>query len=291
MNKVAIFTDSCADLSPELYKERNIHVIPFFVSLNGEEYLDGVNMNAVDLLTKSKELNVMPQTAAPSPHYFKEHIEPLINEGYDCVYVGIGKELSQAYKNITQVEELLEKGRFYHFDSMNISSAIGIQALKACDLRDQGFSAKEIVEKLAPLSNNMHLDFTVLSLDYLKKGGRVSSFKAFVGTFLRAKPIMVVRNGHIKAKKTVLGKYDKAYNYIVDSLEYHYKNNNLDLNYLTISHTGNPEGAKYLEEKIKALNIPFKNFYITPMGCTIAAHSGLKTIGIVYEVYDGTKEF
>ena len=284
MNKVAIFTDSCADLSDEIYHLRNIHVIPFIVSCGGKEYLDGKDISTLELLNKAKELNTLPMTAAPSPYFYKEYIEKVINDGYEVVYIGIGRDLSQAYKNIHQVETLLPDGKFYHFDSMNLSSAIGIQVLKACDLRDEGYSAKEIIDKLSPLAPNYFSNFTVLSLDYLKKGGRVSSFKAFVGSFLKAKPIFGVRDGILNARKTIIGKFVKAYNYLVDEFLFHYEHNNINPKYVIISHVDNIEGSDYIIKHLKEKNVQIENLYVTHLGATIASHSGPKTIGLMYEV-------
>ena len=82
MNKVAIFTDSCADLSDEIYHLRNIHVIPFIVSCGGKEYLDGKDISTLELLNKAKELNTLPMTAAPSPYFYKEYGQDYLSRLY-----------------------------------------------------------------------------------------------------------------------------------------------------------------------------------------------------------------
>ena len=291
MNKVVIFTDSTSDLTNEIIKDRAIEIIPFSVSIGDRNYLDGVDINTKELLNICDTTHQIPKTSMPSIALFEEKMRPFIDNDYDIFYVGIGKELSGNYKNLAQVAKLFPENRFFYYDGMNLSSATGIQVLVATDLRDKGLSAKEIKEELEKRAPNFFSNFTVFSLDYLKKGGRVSSFKAFFGTILRAKPILGVRDGLLTVRTTVMGNLKKGLDYQLDEIEWHFKQNNLMLDYITITHVHSEEAAAYLKEELNKRGIKPKYLYDTIAGCTIASHCGAKTIGILYEVKDKTLDY
>lgn len=291
MNKVAIFTDSTADLGNELYEKRKINFIPFSVAIDGKDFRDSENINSVKLFELVKKTKSLPKTAAASPDYYLSKITPFIEKGYDIFFVGIGKELSTAYNNVLKkVNEMLPVNRFYYIDGMNLSSATGLLLLNACDLRDSGKSAKEIAEILAPRAKNVFSNFSVFTYDYLKKGGRVTHTKAFFATLLKIKPILGVRNGLLKVRKLSRGKFLKSLDFQIDELEYHYKKNNVITKYLMITHAVS-EAVPYILAELKKRNIKFDNILETPAGAVIASHCGPGTIGILYEVKNNKISF
>lgn len=291
MNKVVIFTDSTSDLTKEILEERNIKIIPFTVTIGAKSYTDGEDINTKELIEICDATKEIPKTAMPSIALFEERMMPYINDGYDVLYVGIGKELSGSYNNLSQVEKIFPVDRFIYYDGMNLSSATGLQVLNACDLRDQGKSAKEIKENLEKRAPNFFSNFTVFSLDYLKKGGRVSSFKAFIGSILRVKPILGVRGGFLTVRESVFGNFKKGLDFQLNEIEWHFKNNNLLLDYITITHVHSEEAAAYMKEELAKRGIVPKHLYDTIAGCTIASHCGAKTIGVLYEVKDSSLDY
>lgn len=290
VNKTVIVTDSCSDLSKEIYKARGIYVVPFCVIFDGTLYYDGVDVDGAKIFEMVSQKNTLPTTASPSPKIYYDIIKPLYDEGCDIVFIGIGKNVSGGYTIINSLREEFTK-RFYVIDSANLSSAIGLQILDACDLRDQGKSGQEIYDTLSKTALNVFSNFSVYQLDYLKKGGRVSSFKSFIGSILRVKPVLGMHDGLLKVRQTVLGNFTKAMNFQLNELEFHYKHNNLEQKYLIITHAHHDEGAQYIRDELKRRGIVFETIYDTYAGATISSHCGPKTLGIIYRVKDHSLEF
>ena len=180
-------------------------------------------------------------------------------------------------------EDLLQK-RVFLVDSKNLSSGIGLLTLIASDLRDQGLSASEIKEKLDNLTNNIHTQFVIKTLDYMKKGGRASNFQASIGSALRIRPVLQIRNGELKVYRKAMGKLIKGINIMLEDLLKEHKNNNLDYKYFFITHTINDKGAEYIASFLEKNNIEFENVYNGYAGSVIASHCGEGTIGIIYQV-------
>ena len=196
-NKVLILTDSTADLPQHLIESRDIKVIPLYIHLGEKELLDGIDITADEMFEWINANGVLPQTATVSPFNFEEFLRPYINDGYDVFYSGIGGLLSGTGRNFLLAAEEFPKERIYYLDSGNLSSGIAIIILKACDLRDKGYSAKEIYEELKDLPPRVHSQFVIRTLDYMRKGGRATGFQALMGAALKIRPVLRVRDGKL----------------------------------------------------------------------------------------------
>ena len=174
MNKVQIVCDSTLDITPELYKKYNFHVIPLHVNFGEEDYIDGETITLEQLYAKVKECGELPHTAAVSSAIFEEEFKKFIDQGMDVVYVGIGSTLSSAFQSAFIAKQSFPEGRVALIDSKNLSSASAILAIQAAKLRDAGKSAVEIAEEVQKLVPNVVGQFTIEQFEYLYKGGRCS---------------------------------------------------------------------------------------------------------------------
>lgn len=284
MNKIVIITDSTADLSKELIEQRNIVVVPLKVSLNGKTYNDGVDMDSAKMYEIYEQTNSLPKTAAVGVLEFEELFQKYVNDETDVIYCGIGSKLSAALQsaNIAKndLDEQISK-HIYLVDSGNLSTGIGLVVLKMCDMRDEGLSASEIVEKANAIVPCVRAQFSVKELTFLHKGGRCSGTARFFGTMLRIHPILRIFKGEIILSEKIFGKYEKALdNQILDI-----KNaiNDVDDEYLFITHSLADEEAIYIYDNLPSVvKEKFKHIYITKAGCVISTHCGKHTIGILY---------
>ncbi len=293
MRKVVIFTDSTSDLTKELYEKYDIKVIPFLVNFGDDVYKDGIEID-VDKLEKlindNKHKKIMPSTAAPGPDLYKMYFDEYLEKDYDILFVGIGDKLSSGYKNVSFVNTMIEKDRLFVVDSMNLSSGIGLQAINAAILRDSGKSAKEIYDELTKRAKNVFSNFSVFTFDYLKKGGRVTATKAFFATLFKIKPILGVREGLLKVRKLSKGKFINSLNFQIEELKFHVEHNNVLMDRVFITHF-NSDAVDYFKEEIIKLGFKEDNILITKCGAVIGSHSGPGTLGLLYEVKDGTLEY
>jgi DegV family protein with EDD domain len=291
-NKVLILTDSTVDLPKDLIESRNILVLPQIIHLGDNELKDGVDITTDQMYEWVRDNNQLPSSAAPSPYAFEELLRPYVEDGYDVFYTGIGSRLSGTGRNFLLASKEFPENRLYYLDSGNLSSGIAIIVLKACDLRDEGYSAKEIYEKLQDLPPRVHSQFVLRTLEFMRKGGRASGMQALLGAAFQIKPVLRVRDGELFLYKNAMGKVSRGVDIQLNDFFEEYDKGNIVEDYLFITHTQNPKMFTYAKEKILEHGVKMKHIYEGNAGCVISTHCGPGTIGILYEVkeYESKKE-
>lgn len=279
MQKIKIFTDSTSDLPKELIEENNISIIPLYVIFNDKAYKDGIDLTQKDLYKKVEELNLIPKTAAPSPKDFVQAFKPYIDEGYDILFIGLSSKISSTIQNANIAKMEFPKGRIEIVDSLNLSSAVGLLALKACEYRDRGMGLGEIAENIRQLVPKVETNFVIDTLEYLHLGGRLSSIQSLVGTALKIKPIIKMVDGELTVAHKARGKIDKVANIMLKKALKEGKN--IDPTSLFVTHSSGKEAAHYLKDKILA-NLNIDTIHIGNAGCVISSHCGPGTVGIIY---------
>ena len=189
-NKVRIIIDSTADVAPEL--RSRFTVLPLVLRFGDEEYLDGVTITSEQFYEKLVESDVMPTTSQATPFAFARLFREAVDAGEDVVALTISSGLSGTWQSAVMAAEEFP-GRVYVVDSLNVTLGSGILAEYALRLADDGLSAAEIAETLTRERENVHLIALVNTLEYLKRGGRVSKTAAIAGELLSIKPVIAVR--------------------------------------------------------------------------------------------------
>ncbi len=279
MNKVKILVDSTIDLTPELYKQYDMEVLPLNVNFGEENFKDGVTITPDEIYARVNGGSDLPSTAAIPPFVFEEKIKKYLDEGYDIFYIGLGSNLSTTYQNFVLASSNYVD-RVFSIDSANLSSGSGLLALKACKFRNEGKTAKEIAEEIKPLVNKVSTKFVLDKLDYMKKGGRCSAMAAIFGHLLHIHPILKMENGKLIVEKKPRGPMKIAYNEMISEL----KNDlpNVDMDHIMITHSGlYPEDLEYIVNEVSKL-VNKENIRITRAGCVVSAHCGPNTVGILY---------
>lgn len=279
MNKVKIITDSTSDLSKELLDSLNIKAMPLKVIFEDETYLDGVNIDTKKLYELVDEKGKLPKTSAISPGEFIKEFKKWTDKGYDIIYTGIGSDISGTFQAAHIASLEFEEGRVNLVDSKNLSSGIALLLLKANDLKNEGLSASEIKEELDKLVPKVRSQFAIRVLDYLHKGGRASGTQALVGKFLRIRPIIKVNDGKLDVYKKPMGTMKKAVDIMLN--EFFEKIDDVDLEYVMVTHSFANKQAKYMIDKVKT-KYPNINVIESNAGCVISSHCGKGTIGILY---------
>lgn len=279
-NKIKLISDSTCDLPKELIERLNIEILPLTVVFKDEEFHDLVNITPTQMYKKVEEKGYLPKTSAITIHPFYNIFDKYTKLGYDIIYTGIGSKLSASFQNALNAKEEGKFTNVYLVDSGNLSSSIGLILLKMDQMKKEGYSAEKIKqvveEKIVP---NIRCSFVIKSMDYLHKGGRCSGIKKFLGTWLKIKPIITVRNGKLEVHSTPRGKLEKALKLIYnEALEIKEK---IDLDFFFITHTCSSQNVNYIYPLVKE-NINPKELIIAEAGCVIASHCGPETIGLLY---------
>ncbi|MHB1296718.1 MAG: DegV family protein [Anaerolineae bacterium] len=277
---IQIFTDSTADLGPELALRYGIRTVPLTVQLAGTSYTDGVDLDAHRLFGLVEQTGTLPTTAAPSVAQFCQAFQ-----GSDEVlYVGISAQLSSSVQNAQLAALECPHARVHVVDSRNLSAGIGLLALYAATLRDCGLSFDAIEAAVRAAVPQVRTAFVIDTLEYLHMGGRCTALQSFVGSLLKLRPIIGVSpEGTLGVQDKVRGSRRQA----LDRLLVPFRRDlpQLDRQRVFITHTACPEDAEALAAEVAQLAAPAE-VLITEAGCVIASHCGPNTIGILYRVTD-----
>ena len=196
--KTSIIIDSTSDLMPEI-KER-VSVVPLTVRFGEEEFIDGVTIDHKTFYEKLAEGKELPSTSQATPHAFAEEFEKVKEAGEEAVVITLSAKLSGTYQSAIMASQDYEG--IYVVDSGSGAVGGGILTELALKYMDEGLPAKEIAEKLEEDKQNIMIVALVDTLEYLKRGGRISKTVAFAGTVLNIKPVLSIVGGEIH----ILGK-------------------------------------------------------------------------------------
>lgn len=189
-----IIVDSTADLMPG-YKEQ-VRVVPLTVHFGDREYIDGVTIDHKTFYEKLVEEDTLPTTSQATPDAFTKEFEAAKQAGESCVVITLSGKLSGTCQSASIAAADYEN--VYVVDSGNASVGGGILTEFALQLRDEGLSAPEIAARLNEEKQQIVTVALVDTLEYLKRGGRISKSLAFAGTMLQIKPVLAVTDGEIQ---------------------------------------------------------------------------------------------
>jgi len=203
--KTRIIVDSTADIMPEI-RER-VHVVPLTVRFGEEEFIDGVTIEHKTFYEKLVESDVLPTTSQATPDSFFKEFDKVKEAGESAVVITLSSGFSGTYQSA--MIAAAEYENIYVVDSTSVAMGSGILVELACRLLNEGKSAEEIAAILEEEKQKIVVVALVDTLEYLKKGGRVSKSVAFAGTVLNIKPVLSVVNGEInmlgKARGSKMG--------------------------------------------------------------------------------------
>lgn len=279
MKKICIMTDCTADLTKELYEKNGIIVLPLYVTIGGKTYSDGIDITTKEMYEKVKEFGELPRSSAIGPAIFEAKFKELLEEYEQIFYIGIGSGFSGTYNNAVLASREFPQDKIFIVDSQNLSSGVGLMALKAAQYRDQGCDGAEIKAKVEALVPLIRTQFAINTLEYLHKGGRCSGTAKIFGTLLKIKPIIRVTDGAMIVAKKPMGKFSRALDVVLDYVRHDL--DNIDPETIMVTHSLSKVAAQYLKEELKKMN-KFANIYETFAGGVISTHCGPKTIGVLY---------
>ncbi|MDP9483295.1 MAG: DegV family protein [Chloroflexota bacterium] len=200
MGRVAIVTDSASDLDPGQAAALGISVVPLIVTFGSVSYRAGVEMTTEAFWERMTAPDApFPKTAASSPGTFKDAFEACFAAGADAIVcVTVGAALSATNKSATIAAEGLPDREIHIVDSKNASMGLGVLAILASELAAEGVPADAIARTLEIRTDDVETVVVLDTLEYLRKGGRISGPRAAIGTLLSVKPIIVVRDGVVE---------------------------------------------------------------------------------------------
>ncbi|MBR1757235.1 MAG: DegV family protein [Lachnospiraceae bacterium] len=289
MRKFQIISDSACDLPKELVSRYRIRVIPFYVSFNQKVYLkESEEIGITEFYSILNEGKTFPKTSLPSVQDYIDCFEQCIEHGEDVLCFCITDKFSGSYASAVNAREIvLEDYPEAQISVMNtslVTAAQGLLVIEAAKMREAGYTIDEILPKMHQLKETARIMFTVDTLEYLQKGGRIGKVTALAGNMLNLKPMIVVREGELNPYSNVRGR-KKSLKKEVEMVEEFFTENRL--NYedyefcIDCTDFDSPDVA-YVKDKLekvigRELSLPL--FHI---GVTIGTYTGPNTVGCCF---------
>jgi DegV family protein with EDD domain len=200
MSRVAIVTDSASDLSPGRAAELGITVVPLLVSFGDQTFQAGVELSAEDFWTRMIAPDApFPKTAAASPIAFRDAFEAAFGAGAESVVcITVAASLSGTFKSATLAREMLPEREIHVVDSDTAAFGMALLAKLGKDLAAADRSGAEVAAELTERARDVEAIVCLDTLEYLRRGGRISGAQAVIGTLLSVKPIITIRNGKVE---------------------------------------------------------------------------------------------
>ncbi|MDY3984250.1 MAG: DegV family protein [Dysosmobacter sp.] len=284
--KIAILTDSCADLSPRLAEENHIFIVPLRILCADGEYLDGVNIRGGDIYARLRA-GELPQTSLPAGEDIAKALRQIVAEGYDGVIaVMLSGGLSGTYNLVRVIaEECRGLLPVRVFDSASGSLGLGMTVLQLAEDIRNGMDWAELTERRAPqLIAGAHPFFSVDTLEYLQKGGRIGKVTATAGMLLQIKPILTFADdGQLTSVAKVRGRrqvVDKLVELTVKACGDHKRYN------LAVANGGAPEEMALVREKLTAALPNYDHIWEGEIDGTLSVYIGDGVLGAAVQVLD-----
>jgi DegV family protein with EDD domain len=279
MSRVAVVTDSASDLEPDEATAASISVVPLFVTFGEREYRSGIDLSSEGFW---RELTApgapFPRTAAAPPGSFKDMFESLFADGADeIVYVGVGSKLSATVGSARVARDMLadsDKARIHVVDSTTASVGIAHLAKLAVRLAAEGKTGGEIASELERRRSDVMLYVALDTLEYLKRGGRLSPARAAIGSMLSVKPIISIEDGVVDTADRPRTR-GKARVRLLELLT------QKPAEEVAVMHGQAPDVEQFADDLATALRFPRERMTISLIGPSVGPHVGPGAYGAV----------
>ena len=275
---VRIVVDSTADVTDEI--RAKLSVVPLTVHFGEQEYVDGITINHKQFYEMLVETDVLPTTSQPSPETFAQVFRQAQEAGEQVVALTVSSKLSGTCQS-AMIAAADFPDSVWVVDTKTVAIGCGILAELAVRLKEEGLSAEEIVARLEEERDNIRVIALLDTLEYLKKGGRISKTVAFAGGLLSIKPVVTIQDGEIH----ILGKArgsKQGNNLLVTEIQ---KAGGVDFTKpLMLGYTGLSDALleKYVLDSGALWDGHGDCIQSTPIGSVIGTHAGPGAIAVAF---------
>ena len=275
---VNLIIDSTTDLNPQLREQ--FTVVPLTVHFGDQEYIDGVTISHRQFYEKLVESDMLPSTSQATPAAFADVFEEVARRGETAVVLTLASQLSGTYQS-AMIAASDYPGRIFVVDGTSVAIGTGILAELALRLREQGLTAEEIAGRLEEEKEKIHVVALLDTLEYLKRGGRISATVAFAGGLLSIKPVIAVKDGVIQMLGKARGSR-QGNNLLVQQIE---KAGGVDFDkpvLLGFSGLSDALLTKYIEDSRDLWKNGTESLVTTSIGSVVGTHAGPGAIAVAF---------
>jgi DegV family protein with EDD domain len=270
---VAIVTDSTADLPPELAAARSVTLVPLTLNLDGQSLLDGVDITPDEFYRRLPTAATHPTTSQPSPGRFAEAYAALLVDHESVVSIHISEKLSGTVASARQAADMIDPKRIHVLDSELVSMSLGLVTLAASALAAQGADAERIEAKVLAMRPHVQTYFSVATLEFLRRGGRIGRASALLGSVLQVKPVLCIRDGLVTPLERVRT-FERALVRIVELTREVDRGQGVCI---IVGHAGAEADAERVSRELEPIA---ETLMIQPLGPVVGAHAGPGVVGV-----------
>jgi len=278
---VKILIDSASDINEKEAQDLGITMLPMTITFGKEDYMDGVNLLPKEFYEKLIEnKSLLPKTSQVNAFRFEEEYERITKDGDELVVITISSKLSGTYNSAIQAAKNYE-GKVFVVDSMSACAGERLLCEYALRLIKDGKSAKEIADELDRVKSKLHIMAVIDTLEYLKKGGRISAAVAFAGKLLSIKPVVAIVDGKVKMIGKAMG--SKNGNNLLNKIVNEKGGIDFNMPYGAIwSGLTDITLKKYVEDSAHLWKDSTDNVPAYILGGTIGTHIGPGAVGVAF---------
>jgi DegV family protein with EDD domain len=275
--KVAIVTDGVSSLTPAQGEQYGLKVAPIYVIFDEKTYLSGVNLDASEFYRLLRANKKLPTTSQPIAKDFIDIFTKLKDEVDEIVTVVVSHHLSATLQSALMAQKEFTEIPVHVINSESVSLGLGMMAIAGARAAAQGQDAQQVLQLLEKIKQSMNVIFTVETLEYLHKGGRIGGATALLGSALSIKPILYIKDGRIEPlEKTRTRK--RAVARLLELVEEKVGRSETQF---AILHCEAEQEAVALGEEIKA-KFNCVDLVISEAGPVIGTHAGPGTLGVAF---------
>jgi DegV family protein with EDD domain len=288
MKEYQIFSDSSCDIPPGLVKESNIRLIPFYVTFDKENYYkENSEISNEEFYNRLIKGGIFPKTSLPSVHDYMDSFEESIKEGKDVMCICLTEKFSGSYQSAVNAKAILEEkytdAKIIIIDSIQATAGQGLVVLQAAKMQRAGYSIYDNQKRLDEIKNTARIMFTVDTLEYLAKGGRIGKATSLAGTMLNLKPMIQLKDKELIPYTNIRGR-KKALKKIIFMVKEYFKESEedyMDYDFCLANATTMEETLKVGKntEELIGMEIQYPVFQI---GVTIGTYTGPGAVGVCF---------
>lgn len=277
MPGVKIVTDSAQDFAPEFMEKLGITVVPLTVHFGNETFRDWYEIRGKKFYDRLRAGDALPRTSQPSPAAFQKAFQDLTSDGSSVVCITLSSGVSGTYQSAMIAKDMVPNRSITVIDSKQASSGQGVIGILAGEMAASGAPVEKIVQQVTAMSQKMQTLFSVDTLEYLAKNGRIGRAARFMGTLLNMKPILGLdKDGYVTALERVRGK-GKIIPTLIELAEQ--KAGSRKAAVVAISHADCPDDARELKQEVLKV-FTAKRVMESEIGAVIGSHVGPGTMAL-----------
>ena len=275
---IQIVIDSTTDLPAQAAEQ--VKIVPLTIHFGEQQYVSGVDIDARSFYEKLVESDVLPTTSQPTPAAFADAFQAAVEAGDEVVCITISSKLSGTFQSAS-IAAMDFPGKVFVVDSRTVTLGCGILTQYALELAKQGISARELAQRVEKKREKVRLLALLDTLEYLKKGGRISATVAFAGGLLNIKPVICVAEGEVKLLGKARG-FRQGSNLLVQQIE---KAGGVDFDLpVLLGYTGLSDAMlkKYMEDSAQLWQGRVDSLPVSIVGSVVGTHAGPGAVAVAF---------